>query len=188
MTETVNLFLGILTLVVAAADAVLAALALAALRRRDGWARRTLQDLGELIGPHAVLLAAIVAITAMSGSLYYSQVAGYVPCELCWFQRIGMYASAVILVVATIRADLGVRPYVLTLAGIGAVISTYHVAVQRIPEVTSLACTVEEPCTVIWVNTFGFISIPVMAGVAFCTIIVALLLARPGEEEPVHVD
>jgi disulfide bond formation protein DsbB len=188
VTETVNLFLGILTLLVAATDVVIAVLALAARWRRNEWARRTLGSIAELFGPQAVLLAAIVAVTAMSGSLYYSEVAGYVPCELCWFQRIGMYASAVILVVAAIRREIAVRPYALTLAGLGAVISAYHVAVQRIPEVTSVACTVDAPCTAIWVNTFGFISIPVMAGVAFCTIIVALLLARPGEEEPIHVD
>ena len=36
----------------------------------------------------------------MAGSLYFSEVANYVPCRLCWFQRIAMYPLAVILLIA----------------------------------------------------------------------------------------
>ena len=31
---------------------------------------------------------------AMAGSLYFSESANFVPCKLCWFQRIAMYPLA----------------------------------------------------------------------------------------------
>lgn len=116
-------------------------------------------------------------MTATAGSLYYSEVAGFVPCELCWFQRIAVYSLAVILIVALVRTDLGVRSYALSLAALGLPISAYHALLQRLPGLPAASCSLEAPCTAAWVNTFGFISIPVMAGVAFATIIVALAMS-----------
>ncbi|HZZ99414.1 MAG TPA: disulfide bond formation protein B, partial [Candidatus Paceibacterota bacterium] len=34
-----------------------------------------------------VLYAWIVAIAAMAGSLYFSEVLNFAPCVLCWYQR-----------------------------------------------------------------------------------------------------
>lgn len=180
MTASVSLFLGLLTLMAAAADVALLALVASAGLRPRGSAARQLTTLRELLGPHAVLLAAVVALTAMSGSLFYSEVAGFVPCELCWFQRIAMYPLAAILVVAVLRGRDDVRPYAVTLAAAGLPISAYHALLQRLPGLPSGSCSLEAPCTAIWVNTFGVITIPVMAGVGFATVLVALLLLRAG--------
>lgn len=176
MTTSVSLFLGLLTLVAAAADAAVLALAALGWAGRSGWARRQLGSVAVLVGPHRLLLAALVAVTATAGSLYYSEVAGFVPCELCWFQRVAMYPLAVILIVALVHRDAGVRPYAVSLAALGLPISAYHALLQRLPGLPAASCSLEAPCTAIWVNTFGFISIPVMAGVAFATVIVALAL------------
>ena len=43
----------------------------------------------------ALWIAFLVAATATAGSLYFSEVADFVPCRLCWFQRIAMYPLAV---------------------------------------------------------------------------------------------
>jgi len=188
MTSTVSLFLGLLTLLAAVLDMGVLGLALAVRLAPGGAARGLLAGLAELFGPFAVLLAAIVAVTAMSGSLFYSEVARFVPCELCWFQRIAMYASAVILVVAVTRREEAVRPYALTLAGLGLLVSAYHVLLQRFPDIPSTSCSLDAPCTAIWVNTFGFITIPVMAGVAFATIVIALLLPGLAREETDHAE
>lgn len=185
MTSSVSLFLGLLTLLAAAADAVVLALAAIGWAGRSEFARRQLATVGALFGPHRLVLAALVAVTATTGSLYYSEVAGFVPCELCWFQRIGMYSLAVILVVSLVRSDSAVRPYALSLAALGLPISAYHALLQRLPGLPSTSCSLEAPCTAIWVNTFGFISIPVMAGVAFASVIVALALL-PGPAKGVE--
>ena len=81
----------------------------------------------------ALWIAFLVAATAMAGSLYFSEVADFIPCTLCWYQRIAMYPLAVILLVAAIRRDRGVRWYAGPIAAAGAVISTYHYLVEWFP-------------------------------------------------------
>jgi disulfide bond formation protein DsbB len=120
----------------------------------------------------------IVAATAMGGSLFFSEIAHFVPCQLCWYQRIGMYPLVFLLAIAGWRSDRGIRPYVLTLSVIGAAISVYHVFVQRIPGLPSGSCSLDAPCTAIYVEVFGFVTIPFMAFSAFA-LIIALMLAGP---------
>jgi disulfide bond formation protein DsbB len=116
---------------------------------------------------------------ATLGSLYYSEVADFPPCRLCWYQRVGMYPLAVVLPIAAWRRDHQVRWYALPLALAGGAVSTYHIAVERFPSLESGACEVTNPCSTIWVETFGYLTIPTMALSAFA--LVALLLAVPQE-------
>jgi disulfide bond formation protein DsbB len=120
----------------------------------------------------------IVPTIAMSGSLYFSEVAQYVPCVLCWYQRIAMYPLVVLLGIAALRGQAAIRPYVLALSLIGGAISAYHIMVQRIPNLPTGSCSLDSPCTAIYVEVFGFVSIPVMAFSAFL-LIAALMLAGP---------
>ena len=86
------------------------------------------------IGDAALWIAFLVAGIAMAGSLYFSEVADFIPCRLCWFQRIAMYPLAVILLVAAIRRDRAVRWYVVPVAAIGACVSMYHYVIEWNPE------------------------------------------------------
>jgi disulfide bond formation protein DsbB len=119
----------------------------------------------------ALPLAAVVAVVATLGSLYESEVAGFVPCALCWYQRIAMYPMALILPIAALRGDRRVRVYALPIAVFGALISTYHYQLEWFPEQGSPACTLEAPCTVVWVRELGFVSIPFMALCGFLAIV-----------------
>ena len=157
----VSRFLGVLAIVAGPG-----ALVLLVLRRSPATAA---------IRDHAIWIAAAVATTATLGSLWYSEVANFVPCELCWYQRIAMYPLAVILVVAGIRRDDAVRVYGQVLAGIGLVISLWHVAVQRLPSLSgATSCAADAPCNVMWVDTFGFLTIPTMAACGFLAVLVLL--------------
>lgn len=175
MTLIVTTFLAVLTLL--AALGVIAVLVLAALGQ--------LPRLRELLGPAALWLAFGVALTATAGSLYLSEVAGFIPCTLCWYQRIAMYPLVVVLGIAAWRRDGGIRPYVAPVAGIGAVIAAYHLALQRLPGLPAGACSLDAPCTAIYVERFGFVTIPVMALVAFLAILALLLgiLPNGGDSE-----
>lgn len=128
------------------------------------------------VAPIGLWLAWLVAATAMAGSLYLSEVAGFVPCALCWYQRIAMYPMAVLLLIAAVRGDHGFRVYGAALALVGGAISAYHVLVQRLPGLPSGSCSAEAPCTAIYVERFGFVTIPVMALCGFLAIAVILLL------------
>lgn len=112
-----------------------------------------------------------VAAVAMASSLYYSEIADFTPCELCWFQRIAMYPLAVLLLVAIVTRDrLGSR-YIVALAGIGLSISIYHYQLQLFPDQAQVCTGEVVSCTVKFVEEFGFVSIPFMAGAGFLTIL-----------------
>jgi len=134
------------------------------------------------IAAQALWLAALVATTATLGSLFLSGVAGFVPCVLCWYQRIAMYPLAPILAIAAWRGDAAVRGYAWPLVGVGLLISGYHSVLERFPWLESGGCDPRAPCTAIWVWELGYISIPLMAASAFA-LIGALLALAEGHEE-----
>lgn len=174
MVESFNLFFGILTLV---CWAFLAVTAVCAVVRGDTW--RAWVD---LVRPNALKVAALVAVVATLGSLYYSQFAHFVPCEFCWYQRIGIYPLAVILPIAAFRGDHDVRVYVLPINAITALVSVYHILMERFPSVFETQCSTTVPCSLIWFESFGFITLPTMALTTSITIGALLLVGGGGRE------
>ena len=133
----------------------------------------------DAVRTHATTLAAAVAVTATGGSLWYSEVANFVPCELCWFQRVAMYPLAVLLPLAAVRRDTGFHAHARVLAGLGLATSLWHVALQRVPALAGAStCDASASCNVIWVEAFGLLTIPTMAACGFLAIVVLTSL-RP---------
>lgn len=127
-------------------------------------------------GPLLLAFAWIVALVATLGSLYYSEVRLFLPCELCWYQRIFMYPQALLLGLALFRNDLGIWPYSLLLSMVGGSISLLHLTEQRFPNLFTLACKPPVPCTVEYIPAFP---IPLQALIAFTLIALSMvLLAR----------
>jgi disulfide bond formation protein DsbB len=137
------------------------------------------------LGRASLGLAWLVATVATLGSLYYSEIAGFTPCQLCWYQRICMYPLAVILGIAALRRDRSVRFYVLPIALVGAGIAAYHAWIQAFPpQDGTMFCTADVPCTDRFVWEFGFVSLPFMALSGFSFIVTMMLLARPERVAP----
>lgn len=114
----------------------------------------------------------VLAATATAGSLYFSEVAHYVPCRLCWFQRVCMYPIAVVALVATIRRDRAARWYAAALAAVGLPISAYHYLIEWRPDLDTGSCSLFGPaCTDIWFRTFGFATLAFMALCGFAAIL-----------------
>ena len=175
-TDQVSLFLALLALAAQAGAVTLAAtLVVRAVRPSARWPRAVIES----VGPAALTVAGTVAVVAMLGSLYFSEVADFPPCRLCWFQRIGMYPLAVILPIAAWRRDRQVRWYGLPLAVAGGALAIWHIVIERFPSLESGACDVTNPCSTIWVERFGYLTIPTMALSGF--VLIALLLALPQE-------
>ncbi len=122
---------------------------------------------------HETLLLIIwtQALLATVGSLFYSEVMGYIPCELCWYQRILMYPLILIYGIAIFKKDLQIALPGTFLSGIGMFVSVYHYALQKVPAFQNVGgfCG-DVPCNLQYVNYFGFITIPFLAGLAFIII------------------
>lgn len=120
-----------------------------------------------------LLLIWIIALVATAGSLYFSEIKGYTPCELCWIQRILMYPLVIIYGTAIWKKDLSVAFPGLIMSGIGMFVSIYHYLLQKVPALqeTGGSCGII-PCNMEYVNYFGFITIPFMAGIAFIMIFI----------------
>jgi disulfide bond formation protein DsbB len=175
---TTNFFL-VLTLAADAVVVVALVLALAALVSPR--ARASVVSLATAVAPQSVLLAWIVATVTTLGSLYYSEHAGFVPCELCWYQRIVMYPLVIVLGVAWLRRDRKVWKTALVFVVIGAPLSLYHWLVERVPAFAeSSSCSVAVPCTAPWFEKLGFVTLAWMAMSSFLLIGVLMVCSIVG--------
>jgi disulfide bond formation protein DsbB len=121
----------------------------------------------------------LVSMIATFGSLYFSEIRFFLPCELCWYQRIAMYPLVIILGVAAFTNETKITKYALPFSIIGGVIAFYHYLLEKVPGFATVKpCSKGIPCDVAWINWFGFITIPFLALVAFILITVFLLISR----------
>ena len=133
--------------------------------------------------PYLLYAAWLVSVVATLGSLYFSEIRGFVPCELCWFQRILMYPLSIILGIAAYRQDYDIRRYVLPLTIIGGCTSFYHYLLQKVDSLGLVhPCKNGVPCNMEYINWLGFITIPFLALAAFILITLFLSLIKPEHE------
>ena len=126
---------------------------------------------------YGLYLAWIVSVVATGGSLYFSEVRLFVPCTLCWYQRILMYPLVILLGLASYRQDRGIIPYALPLSVFGGGISLFHYLEQKVPGfgAPNLCRAGGVPCNTDYINWLGFITIPFLALTAFTLITLVLL-------------
>jgi len=187
--DQVSLFLALLAVV--AELATVTALGLWIGGRFSPALHRLGRQAAEAVAPQALALAATVATVCLAGSLYFSEVAHFPPCHLCWLQRFCMYPLVPILWIAAWRRAGRVAPFAAAVAFVGACISTYHVALEHHPEWESSVCDPKNPCTLIWVKRLGYLTIPTMALSGFALIITLLVVsgaARAHPSEPSDLD
>ena len=177
--DTVSLFLALLAVVAEVATA--AAVVLAVGGQFSPALRRLRRQAVEAVSPSAINLAAVVAAVCMGGSLYFSEVANFPPCKLCWYQRYAMYTLVPILGIAAWKGFTRIRPYAFALATIGSMISIYHVLVERGVVKESSSCDPTNPCSLIWVDRLGYLTIPTMALSGFALILTLLAISRAGD-------
>jgi disulfide bond formation protein DsbB len=176
-----NFFL-VLTLVADAVVALAVVGAIAALVSPR--ARASVVAWARAVAPQAVVFAWIVATVTTLGSLYYSEHAGFVPCELCWYQRIVMYPLVIVLGVAALRRDRMVWITTLVFVVIGAPLSLYHWLVERVPAFEeSSSCSATTPCSAPWFEKLGFVTLAWMAMSAFLLIGVLMVCTLLGARE-----
>jgi disulfide bond formation protein DsbB len=130
------------------------------------------------IARFAHYLAWTIALLSVAISLYFSDIRGFVPCNLCWYARILMYPLVVIIGLGIIRRERQWVVYAAPLVAAGWALEFYHSLLQWgiVPE-TITRCTSGVPCTTKYINYLGFITIPFLGLLAFTALGVCLVLA-----------
>lgn len=113
----------------------------------------------------------LIAAMASLGALFMSEIMGFAPCVLCWYQRIFMFPLVFVLAAGLFPLDPKVLRYALPLAVVGLLVAGFHVLLTMgiIPE-TMAPCRQGIPCQTIQVEWFGFVTIPLLSFLAFLTI------------------
>jgi disulfide bond formation protein DsbB len=175
-TDVVSTTLAAAAVVIQALLAIVLVVAVAAIWSQS--ARRLLSEARDSLLGSEIWIAWGFALVATAGSLFFSEYSQFIPCRLCWFQRIGMYPLAAILLIAAIRRDTrGGALYGLPLAIFGSIVSIYHIYIEHHPEAETASCKIGAPCTTKWIDKLGYITIPTLALTAFLAIIVLLSMA-----------
>jgi disulfide bond formation protein DsbB len=149
--------------------------------------RGPLETLRRWLWGYELWAAFVVAAVATGGSLFYSQVVGFIPCEFCWFQRVYMYPLSILLLLMAIWGDNRTARYIVALPIVGAGISIYHmlIAYGAITEPQQCSITPGVGCATHWLRgeDFGYLEIPTLALTAFLLLIGFLVLASAGSAE-----
>lgn len=144
------------------------------------FARKSFGGQLKFFSDRAILFSFIVAAMAMGSSFFYSEVAGFAPCTLCWYQRILMYPQVFLLGLALLRKERAIVPYSILLSAVGGTIAGYHYLLQIgvVPELPCAATGYSVACSQRFVLSLGYITIPMMAFSAFVLIVLLMVSAQ----------
>ena len=129
-----------------------------------------------------IFLAFLTSLIATLGSLFFSEIMNFIPCSLCWYQRIFMYPLVFLFVINLLFPDDKIFKYAFPLVLVGWVISIYHnlLMFKIIPEKLS-PCVQGVPCSVDYINWLGFITIPLLSFFAYTIILILLIISKKGK-------
>jgi disulfide bond formation protein DsbB len=122
-------------------------------------------------------LSFLASLAAIFGSLYFSEVLGYPPCVLCWYQRICIYPLAFIFGIGLLKEARNCLSYASPVVIAVTLLATYHNLLYYgiIPE-SITPCKQGVSCTTRQIQYFGFITIPLLSLAGFLTLNVFGLL------------
>jgi disulfide bond formation protein DsbB len=119
------------------------------------------------------LLIIGVTLGGVFTTLLYSEYFGFVPCSLCWLQRVALYSQAIIALVAFYYRDrLQFPRYGIVLGSFGVIVAIYQYIYQFIPaEVREsvMPCLADGSanCGTKVMEVFGFVTFPFLSAVTF---------------------
>lgn len=117
----------------------------------------------EKVGPHALSLGLVMAIGSVVGSLIYSEIIGFDPCFLCWWERVFIYPQLVIYAIGMYVKEKSVWMYSMVFALLTILVSAYHTYLQLSGVESGLCNAAVISCSKVYFLTYGYITIPTMA-------------------------
>jgi len=121
----------------------------------------------------------IIATFSTLGSLFFSEVMEFPPCVLCWYQRIAMYPLVLIFLIGSFQPARSTFVFSLPLVIVGWIIALYHnlLHYEIVPE-SATPCLEGVSCSTVFINWFGFITIPILSFISFSLMLGILLTLK----------
>lgn len=132
----------------------------------------------QFIQKNAMYIVIAQVIAAIVGSLYFSDVKGFEPCVLCWYQRIFMYSLLPVVTIALLKRERRIYHYTIPMAILGIIVSIYHNLLYTGIIKNEDFCSRGISCTSKYIEYFGFVTIPFLALVGFAVIITLSIINR----------
>lgn len=130
-------------------------------------------------------LLLLVTWGGLGTTLLYSEYFGFIPCSLCWLQRIALYPQALLGSVAwRVRDSVYFPLYGIVLSVFGLIVAVYQYIYQMMPAETvssgALPCLADgtADCATKVMEVFGFVTFPFLSAVSFAFMIVVYLHMR----------
>lgn len=141
-------------------------------------------NLNVIIDTKIVFLCFLIATIATLGSLFFSDVMGFIPCAMCWYQRIFMYPLVLIFFINLLYPDDKVFKYSIILVIVGLLFSIYHNLLMFgiIPE-SVVPCANGVPCSTEYIDWFGFITIPFLSLIAYSLLFILLMYSMKSKNK-----
>ncbi len=134
----------------------------------------------DFIDKHVLILSFIISLFASVFPLVYSEIIEFLPCYLCWWQRVFMFPTLFLFGTALWDRDRKVVRYAASLLSTGFLISIYQNLFYYFGDTSTLPCDASGvSCYQHLVSEFGgYISIPMMALTAFFSLLTLLAVAH----------
>lgn len=132
-------------------------------------------------GSVLVFLSFLVASIATLGSLFFSEIMNFVPCSMCWYQRIFMYPLVLIFLINLLYPDDKLFKYSFPLVITGLSLSIYHnLLMFGLISEDLVPCVKGVPCSTVYINWLGFITIPLLSFIAYAILFILLIILKKG--------
>jgi len=168
-TSTLNLFTAAFTIVLQILIVIIIARFFVSKNRASDYYLK-------FISKNAYIVSFLITIGGMVLSLVYSDIIGYAPCTLCWYQRILLYPEVLLLGLALWKEDRTITDYIIALSGIGVILALYQKYLELGGQSVLPCSATAVSCSKIYVQEFGYVTIPVMALTSFVFIFVVMLV------------
>jgi hypothetical protein len=133
-------------------------------------------NLAKWFADKSLLLVTVIMGGSMIGSLWYSEVIGYVPCLMCWYQRLAIFAVAIVSFIALVKNHgKEVWSYISTLSVLGIIVAILHVFSRTTNSEIFDCSAVGASCLQELFKVYGYIDIPVMSLTALSFVVLIII-------------
>lgn len=136
---------------------------------------------------YLLLVQFIISLASIFGSLFFSEVMKFPPCNLCWYQRIFIYPIALIVLSGLYLGSKDTNKFLTPFIFIGLIFSAYHNLVYYKFIQVIVPCTESAPCTAQQLNYLGFITIPLLSLFAFVALLILNLISIKMDSKKGHL-